>query len=696
MKARLALLFPFLFGAVVLTVIVLGHRKTDTTVAGTALEEAVEICPGCGMDVEPATAPSRQTARGVTRYFCCEGCADSFVSGMTEQDRSGKMAHIDPVCHMEVGEKIESLYKGTPYFFCTEICRERFNEKPDRYLAEVCLVCRTEGDLTPLGMVREFEATWQSKTYRFCSSEHREAFRADPAGFFMHTMWGIPGWLYYTSIAFVLLISFIIIEWRSGKPRGAGAHDPEIGPRYDLLRFSWLATVLRHPLTRFVCRMVFVVLFVLIISAGLFGNQLPSKNIAPILTWTIWWGGLIWLVAYAGKAWCYVCPWDAISDWAEGVRLFGPKREGLSLGLRWPRFMRNIWPATILFVGLTWIELGFGVTMIPRATAWLGLAILGLTFASAFIFDRRSFCRYGCLVGRISGLYALFAPVEVRARDRAGVCRACRTRSCYKGNDEGEACPTFEYLGTMSQNTYCITCMECLKSCEKNNVALRVRPWAADLSTHSRARSDEAYLALLMLSLTGFHGLTMTPAWAKIVAWVDSGLGLGEIASFSIGMAGIMVAPVLVYAILVALSHAMAGAKSVGFRDYFIRYAYALLPIALFYHLAHNSEHLLMEGQKAIALLSDPFGFEWNLFGTATWTMKPLIDLETLWILQVLFVMIGHVYALWTARCAAGAIFKDSRTTFRSQIPMLAAMILFSIMSLWLLKQPMEMRTSAM
>ena len=33
---------------------------------------------------------------------------------------------------------------------------------------------------------------------------------------------------------------------------------------------------------------------------------------------------------------------------------------------------------------------------------------------------------------------------------------------------------------------------------------------------------------------------------------------------------------------------------------------------------------------------------------------------------------------------------------FRSQLPMLIAMILFSVMSLWLLKQPMEMRTSAM
>jgi YHS domain-containing protein len=709
-KARFALLFPYLCGLFVVIVIIAGHKKADTTEAGITAGSNVEICPGCAMEVDPATAPTRTTALGDLRYFCCEGCAERFESGMDGHDEeavSGQMAYLDPVCHMEVGEKIESAYRGAPYFFCTEICRERFNEDPERYLAEVCLVCRGEGDFTPLGMNRDFDATWQGKTYRFCSAEHRDAFRDDPAGFFMHTMWGIPNWLYYTSIALVLIISFVIIELRAGKKRDGDApaeENPVAGlpagdeglVRYDLLRFKWLGCLLRHDLTRFVLRSVFVVIFLLIIAAGLFGSQLPSKNIAPILTWTIWWGGLIWLVAYAGKAWCYVCPWDAISDWVEGFRFFGRKKGGMSLGLKWPRFMRNIWPATILFIGLTWIELGFGVTMIPRATAWLAIAILVLTFVSALLFDRRSFCRYGCLVGRISGLYALFAPVEVRARDKAGVCRSCSTRSCYKGNDAGEACPTFEYLGTMRQNTYCITCMECLKSCEKENVAIRLRPWGADLSVHNRPRTDEAYLALMMLSLTGFHGLTMTPAWAKIVNWIDNGLGLGDITSFSIGMVGIMFAPIVLYALLVALSRAMAGSSGVTFRDYFIRYAYALLPIALFYHLAHNSEHLLMEGQKAIALFSDPFGLEWNLFGTAQWTLQPLIDLETLWILQVFFVMVGHVYSLWTARCTAGAIFGDSRATFRSQLPMLIAMILFSIMSLWLLKQPMEMRTSAM
>jgi hypothetical protein len=63
--------------------------------------------------------------------------------------------------------------------------------------------------------------------------------------------------------------------------------------------------------------------------------------------------------------------------------------------------------------------------------------------------------------------------------------------------------------------------------------------------------------------------------------------------------------------------------------------------------------------------------------------------------IQVILVIIGHVYSLWAARGVAHRMFPNGKA-MSSQLPMLAAMILFSLMSLWLLKQPMEMRSSAM
>ncbi len=502
---------------------------------------------------------------------------------------------------------------------------------------------------------------------------------------------GLPTPLYYSSIAVVLLVSFALIE-RRAKTAGSAR---DAGPRVDLLAYAPLRALITHPMSRFAAQAVVVALFVLIIAAGLFGNQLPTKNIAPLLTWTIWWCGLVALILYAGKTWCYVCPWDAIAGWAESLRLWGPARTSLSLGLAWPRIFRNIWPATFFFVALTWVELGFGVTMRPRATAYLALIMLAMAFASAFVFDRKSFCRYGCLVGRVSGLYALFSPVEIRAADRE-VCRACATKSCYRGNDQGDPCPTFQFPAVMEQNTYCISCMECVKSCEEENVTLRMRPWGEDLLSFDRPRADEAYLALIMLSLTGFHGLTMTAAWGSLVDRARAAFSLSEAAAFSMGMVAVMVGPVLLYAGVVWVSRLAGGDRSRPYREHFIRYAYALLPIALFYHLAHNSEHLLMEGQRIVALASDPFGFEWDLFGTASWDLGPMVSVTTLWVLQVLLVLVGHVYSLWIARDVAGRLHPGAAAARASQLPLLVSMIAFSVMSLWLLKQPMAMRMSWM
>jgi hypothetical protein len=407
---------------------------------------------------------------------------------------------------------------------------------------------------------------------------------------------------------------------------------------------------------------------------------------------------LIVLILFAGKAWCYVCPWDALAGWAERLTLWRKAASGLSLGLRWPRVVRNISIATILFLGLTWVELGFGVTLKPRVTAYLALAMAFLAILAALLFERRSFCRYGCLVGRVSGLYALFAGCEVRCRD-AVTCQGCRTKECVTGSGAAYGCPTFLYPGKLSTNTYCIQCLECVQACPRDNLALNLRPWGSDLVAEGKPRSDEAYLALFMLSMTGFHGLTMTPVWQRLVEGFREQVNAGRIAGFTAGMAAIILLPVALYAFLVAVSRWIGNrhaVKPLTYKGTFIRYAYALLPIALFYHIAHNLEHLLMEGPKVLALISDPCGWSWNLFGTAGWNMPPLISLDKLWIAQVALVLVGHVYSLWVAQKTSRRLFGTARAAFWSQLPMLAGMIAFSVFSLWLLKQPMEMRTPTM
>jgi len=44
---------------------------------------------------------------------------------------------IDPVCGMRVDEKnaeFQAMFAGKKYFFCSEDCRNEFEENPDEYI----------------------------------------------------------------------------------------------------------------------------------------------------------------------------------------------------------------------------------------------------------------------------------------------------------------------------------------------------------------------------------------------------------------------------------------------------------------------------------------------------------------------------------------------------------------------------------
>lgn len=501
---------------------------------------------------------------------------------------------------------------------------------------------------------------------------------------------GIPGWLFYVATAAVMVFTFaglVLLGPRLATDAGMGA-------TYDLTRFRAVRWALTWRPFRFIIQAVTVGLFVLVIAAGLFGIQRGGANIATVLTWTYWWVLLVLFVMLFGKAWCYMCPWDALAAWLERLSFWRVRKTTLSANRRWPRKLRNIYPAAVLFLGLTWLELGYGVTTRPELTALLALLMFFLAFISMLVFERRSFCRYGCLVGQISGLYSLFGAMEVRARD-AAVCRtSCRTHDCYHGNERGYGCPTFQYLGAMSKNTYCIACSECFQTCPHGNVALNVRPFGRDLLKVDHVRFDEAALVVIMLAMSTFHGLTMTPDWGAVVVWLQATFGLSYLAAFSAGMFGFLSGLALVYVLFVALSHVASAAPGVSLRQLAIRYAYAFVPIALFYHFAHNTMHFFIEGGTMLPVISDPLGLGWNLLGTSAARPGPLLPASVVWGLMVCFIVIGQVWSLVIGHRIAVGLYPDRRAAVRSQLPLVAAMIAYSVLSLWIVAQPMQMRTA--
>jgi hypothetical protein len=78
------------------------------------------------------------------------------------------------------------------------------------------------------------------------------------------------------------------------------------------------------------------------------------------------------------------------------------------------------------------------------------------------------------------------------------------------------------------------------------------------------------------------------------------------------------------------------------------RLAITLLPIAAGYVVAHNFATFVLQGQRAFALLSDPFGRQWDLFGTASFYPDlAWPDARAGWFIAVGAIVAGHVASIW-------------------------------------------------
>jgi hypothetical protein len=114
-----------------------------------------------------------------------------------------------------------------------------------------------------------------------------------------------------------------------------------------------------------------------------------------------------------------------------------------------------------------------------------------------------------------------------------------------------------------------------------------------------------------------------------------------------------------------------------------------LVPIAVAYHLAHYFSLLVTAGQFMIPLVSDPFGFGWNLFGTAGYKVDlGAVSPYVFWYGAVILIVTGHVIAVVLAHVAALRLFGSARAAAASQAPMVALMVAYTMLSLWILAQP--------
>ncbi|HLE14787.1 MAG TPA: 4Fe-4S binding protein [Anaerolineales bacterium] len=431
---------------------------------------------------------------------------------------------------------------------------------------------------------------------------------------------------------------------------------------FDLTRLPLIKQLLRSRWPQFLITSLALAGFLFAILAGLFGTPVGSRNFSIIFVWIAWWA-LLMLIAVPlfGRGWCSICPIPAPGEWLQRGALLGPQGMTNGLGRRWPNRLRNIWLQNGAFA----LVALFSTVVLtqPRATAVVLAAFLFIAVAASLVFERRAFCRYLCPVGGFIGLYSQLAPVEVRVKDPS-VCAAHTEKTCYTGSADGYGCPWQVFPGGLAKNTYCGTCMECLRTCPHDNVALNLRSFGADLLKPAGRKMDEAFKAFLMLGSALVYAAVLLGPWGilKNSAYAVGSLAwAGYVAGFVLVVFGLL--PGLFW-LAVSFGRKLSASRWQP-RKAFISFAYSLAPLGLAAWIAFSLSFVFANLSYLWPALSDPLGWGWDLFGTAgvSWTpyLMPVVP-----VLQVGVVLGGLFWSALTARRIAGEQLQPKQAVLHS------------------------------
>lgn len=441
----------------------------------------------------------------------------------------------------------------------------------------------------------------------------------------------IPLSLWISAAAAAVALSFAIIAlFVKANP---GVHGSW---RFDLLSLGpgrWLAS---RPVIVAV-RLIAVASLAVIVTACFVGNQSPTRNLAPTAVWIAWWVGFAYLSALVGNVWTVVNPWATVFSWAEAW--LGARRP-------YPRWL-GAWPAVALFATFAWIELVFTGRTLPAQLGALIVAYSAITWTGMALFGRGAWLEHGDPFAVAFAVLARFAPTEARVVESDGLC--CRRE-------------------------------------------LDVRPYGSGLQHTADVSPSMVVFVLLLLSTVTFDGLTATPAWARLDRTLYALLTpLGDARLTLIGTLGLLTVPMVFLLVYLAFARWMAWTAGDELPTATVArlFVLSLVPIAIAYHLAHYFTYLLVQGQLMIRLVSDPFGFGWNLFGTARY--RPdigVVGARFVWYTAVVAIVAGHVIAVYVAHVVALREYRDRRAALRSQLPMLVLMVGYTMVSLWIIAQP--------
>jgi hypothetical protein len=377
-----------------------------------------------------------------------------------------------------------------------------------------------------------------------------------------------------------------------------------------------------------------VALFVLVVWTGLDGSQSQNANFAPRFVLVIFWVGVPLLSVLFGDVFRAFNPWRAIGR-ATGALAKRVGGSSLPAPLAYPERLGH-WPAAAGVLAFALYELAYATPADPSSVAVAALVYAAVQLVGMSLYGVEPWSRNGDGLGVYFGMFGAISPLHW-------------------------------HDGTLS-----------------------VRPVLSGLTKLRVVPGTVALLAVAIGSTT-FDGLRENEFWTDIALDIQGALeDLGVSATtgleiaYTVGLLAVVALAGLLYWLGVTGMRSVDQRRSAS--ELAGRFVHSLIPIAFAYLLAHYFSLLAYEGQGAVFLASDPFGRGWDVFGMASNAINyTVVSANGIWYVQVAALVLGHVAGLVLAHDRALAVFRDAKRATRSQYWMLAVMVTFTSLGLWLL-----------
>jgi len=442
---------------------------------------------------------------------------------------------------------------------------------------------------------------------------------------------------------------------------------------FDLLKIKAIKALAFSRVFRPFLLLFSLASFVLLILAGFIGSPVGNNNAAIVMVWILWFALLMLvLIPFGGRMWCMVCPIPVLGEFAQRKAIVRKRNSFLNLGLSWSKSLDNIWLQNFAFISVA--VFSPLILTVPKVTALALLIFISLALILDLSFRRaregKIFCRYLCPIGGFIALYSMLGALEVRPKDRE-ICKKCTLKTCVKGNERGYACPWLISPFALERNAYCGICLECIKSCAYANMTLNLRVPGEDLVKEKRG--DEAAKSFIMLGSVIAYS-TAYFGWfneLKDIINFSAAAFSYRLVLFAAFLLGTIAAIPLIMFGFAFLSNKLANAEA-SVKDLLIKYSYATIPLSFSAWLAFIIGMLMINGSYIISNLSDPFGFGWNLLGTANYGWRTYYSIAMPYI-QGLIILAGSLFsvsALWKISSSESTEEKQKQQKIREALPM--------------------------